>query len=617
MMKRVCKYSLSAIIFSLLTFSCNEGEINENGSEFTGEEREIVFSMNVPVISEAASKFRSISPDQENTIRTIDLLAFRKDNTGSYFDYHYEGKLATGNTPGSSTQNCRINVRLAKYEQELVIITNAGSLIDSIIELKNWRDTSKDDFLSNLEYELPQGAQWKASASDYDALPMWGEISATITQNTSQLSVPLLRMLAKIDVQLDEAKLESLRSVFKLKSVSLYNTRTKGRIVPNSAAVQKSGNNLSVTAPSLPGTSERYLGPIVYRDFSSPGTPDVAMKGAIYTFEAEAPVNGDTLEATCVVVGGLYGTDTSESFYRIDFYQDGTFKDILRNNRYLVNIVSVTGRGYKTSDEAFVGKAVNMSANILIWKDDNMYDVVFDGQWYLSVSRDSILMSREGQDNLELFVKTDYNPSLGQTGWYIDNNIIDNATKQPCTWLIVSPKEGDPNELKNVKISAIENDTGSPRSAVITFVAGRLRYPVTIYQSLLERASITINYRYEPFTEVPGEIIFPITLGQANSPVMIKVDWTPKKADFVAYKTTVAGIPYSLFGVVPNILGVTSGGNDGPLIIAIAPDGTVSQEDVRNEPNYQRAMKLVFSVSNGLNTVEKTVVLKHVYSPPN
>jgi hypothetical protein len=395
----------------------------------------------------------------------------------------------------------------------------------------------------------------------------------------------------------------------------LYNTLTKGRIVPNSASVQKSGNNLSVTAPSLPGASEKYLGPLVYQDFTAPGIPDVAMKGAIYTFETQAPADADTLKATCVVVGGLYGTDTSESFYRIDFHQNGTFKDILRNNRYLVNIVSVTGRGYKTAEEAFIGKAINMSADILIWNIDNMYDVVFDGQWYLSVSRDSILVSRESQENSELFVKTDYNPvQISSTGWYVES-IIDNATKQPCIWLLVSPEKGVPNELKNVKIATVENNTGSPRSAVITFAAGRLRYPVTIYQSLLEKASITISFLDSPSGEVPGEIIFPIILGKKNDPVRIAIDWTPKARDFVVYKTTVSGIPYSTFDLSPDISGITSGGNNGmPLITSVAPHATIEESDVRNEPNYQRATKLVFSVSNGLNTVEKSVILKHVYN---
>jgi hypothetical protein len=623
MMKKVCKlnflkkfafwgkYTLSAIVFSLLTPSCNEvgNEIPEN---FTGEEQEVVFSMNVPMISESTSKLRSIGEAQENAIQTVDLLAFSKDN--SLFNYHYKGVLI-GNT-GTPTQECRVKVRLAKYKQDLVIITNAGTLVDAVVKSNNGQTISKEDFLAQLEYTLSETSpQWNTSSpSNYNALPMWGETSATITPNI-ELSVSLLRMLAKIDVQLDEEK--GVSNIFKLKSVRLYNTNIKGRIVPNSAVVQ----NMSVTAPSLPNAPGKYLGPLVYDKEQDFTIPNVAMKGAIYTFETQAPQD-DPLEATCLVVGGEYGNN-AESYYRVDFLEDGNFQDILRNHRYLVNIVSVTGPGYKNPDEAFRNKSVNMDVNILVWDTNNMYDVIFDGQFYLSVSRDSILVSREEQDNTELFVITDYNPDNPlkniKTGWYVDS-IIDIATGNTCTWLTVDPttREGKPNELKNVKLKIKQNDDiqNNHRSAKITFAAGRLRYPVKIYQSLLEKATITIFFKGNVNKYDPEEIIFPITLGQKSLPIEFWVDWTPKEADFVIYQTTVPGISSSIFDVSPDITGITTGGNNGArLEAAITPRATVKPSDIENEPlPYQRATKMVFSVSNGLNTVEKSVILKHVYS---
>ncbi|MDR3061902.1 MAG: DUF4906 domain-containing protein, partial [Dysgonamonadaceae bacterium] len=289
MMKEICKL-MFIITFSLLAFSCSEEGVNENTSgESSGKEQEIVLSMNVPMIEAPTSQLRSIGAAQENAIQTIDLIAFRKDNSGgSYYDYHTVGRL-TDNTQGASTQNSRVIVRLKDYEQELVIITNAGTVIDEIVKSQNWKDTSKDIFLAKLEYALSgTNTKWNTvSATNYTALPMWGETSAKITQNTTQLSVTLLRMLAKIDVQLDET-VTGLKSKFKLKSVRLYNTQTKGRIIPNSSVVQKTANSISVTAPSLPETPKKQLGPLVYTDFTSPGATDVAIRNAIYTFESEA-----------------------------------------------------------------------------------------------------------------------------------------------------------------------------------------------------------------------------------------------------------------------------------------------------------------------------------------
>lgn len=624
-MKKVCKlvlsrkftYCLSAVAFSLIAFSCKE-EANSNSENFTGEEQEIVLSLDVPTVNEA-TQLRSIGLTEENTIKTIDLIAFRKDNTGSYFNYSYTGVLAADNTPGQSSQKCRVKVRLAKYEQEFVIITNAGTQVSNLLKSQNWQNVLKETFLAKLEYALSRtGTVWNAvGASNYDALPMWGETTTMITQNTTQLSASLLRMLAKIDVQLDETK-PALKNVFKLKSTRLYNTYTKGRIVPNNSFVQQVGNNVKVTAPTLPAAAEKYLGPLVYQDFTSPGILDAAMKGAIYTFETQAPEAGNLygpLDATCIVVGGIYGTDAKETYYRIDFQKDGKFQDILRNHRYLVNIISVTGSGYETPDEAFHNQSVNLDANILVWDESNMYDVTFDGQWYLSVSRDSIFFPLENDTNTDLFVKTDYNPSGSlQTGWYIES-IIDSATQATATWLTAIPMSGSPNELKNVKLITTDNNSGKLRKAVIMFVAGRLHYPVIIRQTLLPKASISLrfeSYGSEPAAVNPDVIIFPVTLGVKNNPRKFTVEWTPNNAELVVYKSTVAGVQYSEFDLSPNIAGVI--GNSGfPLTVSVTPNATVFADMLP----YFRASRLVFSVTNGLNTVEKTVILEHVYNNGN
>jgi len=122
-------------------------------------------------------------------------VAFHKDNNVSVFNYYYPGILASDNTPGAITQNCRVKVRMASHEQELVIITNAGTVVSDLVKSINGQNTSKDDFLAKLEYSLPKaGNTWNAvSASNFDALPMWGETSATVTSKTTQLSASLLR----------------------------------------------------------------------------------------------------------------------------------------------------------------------------------------------------------------------------------------------------------------------------------------------------------------------------------------------------------------------------------------------------------------------------------------
>jgi len=627
MIKKVSKLMLSAIVFSWVAFSCtdetNNGKTPDN---ISGGEKEIIFSINVPAITDATSRLRSIDLTQENTIKTIDLVAFHKDNTGSYFNYYYPGTLNADNTAGASTQNCTVKVRMASYEQELVVITNAGTRVSDLVNSVSGQTVSKEDFLARLEYSLSKaGNIWNAvSASNFDALPMWGETSATVTNNTTQLSASLLRMLAKIDVQLDPTNLTALTSVFKLKSINLYNTLTNGRIVPNSANVQGD----SVTAPTLPATPGKYLGPLLYNapsDFSAPGATDVAMKGAIYLFETKAPADTsalNALDATCVVVGGWYGTDTQQSYYRVDFLKNGKFQDILRNHRYLVNIVSVTGRGYPTPDEAYRNKSVNMTVNVLVWNDNDMTDVTFDGTWYLSVSSNDISLSRTAEtDSTSLSVLTDYNPvGSATTGWYV-KSITDSATKvNPAPWLTVTPMQGPPNTLKYVKIQTLsDNTTGKDRVATIIFAAGRLEYPVIIRQTTIDRPTITFNYWMPGAANpvgavIPGELDFSFSdPNSAALPQGFRVTVTPSTINFIAYRTDVPGVVYDAFDFAPPVTGVMSTDVNGYFYTVASPPKVTATDILTG--SYLREEQLVFVATNGPYTVTKTLLLKHVYVP--
>jgi len=361
-------------------------------------------------------------------------------------------------------------------------------------------------------------------------------------------------------------------------------------------------------------------------DFSAPGVVDVAMKGAIYLFETKAPADTsqlNALNATCVVVGGLYGSDTNPSYYRVDFLKGKNFQDILRNYRYLVNIVSVSGRGYPTPDEAYRNKSVNMAVNILTWKDNDMTDITFDGQWYLSVSSQNIDLSIKAEtDSTSLSVLTDFNPvGSATTGWYV-KSITDSATHvNPAPWLMVTPMQGPPNTLKNVRIQTTsDNTTGKDRVATIIFAAGRLEYPVTIRQTTIERPTITFNYwmpgAVPPVgAEIPGELNFTFSDPMAAAvPQGFRVAVTPTTITFIAYRTNYPGIIYDAFDFAPQVTGVRSTDPDG-YFYSMASPPPVTAGDVLSG-NYKFGEEiLVFSATNGPYTVTKTLVLKHVYTP--
>jgi hypothetical protein len=180
------------------------------------------------------------------------------------------------------------------YQQRFVLITNARSKVETLIGSRvsgEWVGVEKEAMLAQLILDLNGEERWKAiDASNYTAIPMWGETAPrTISESTTTISsspVLMLRMIAKIEVQLDVDNYPTLEQDFKLKSVHVYNTNTSGRIVPISGTDYV--KDMIAIKASLPASVSSVVGPIKYTDFSTPGIENVAMKGAIYLFETAA-----------------------------------------------------------------------------------------------------------------------------------------------------------------------------------------------------------------------------------------------------------------------------------------------------------------------------------------
>jgi uncharacterized protein (TIGR02145 family) len=412
---------------------------------------------------------------------------------------------------------------------------------------------------------------------------------------------------------LDET-VAGLSDKFKLKSVRLYNTCNKGRIVPRTDDNTWINNHIALKA-SVPLTAAKQFGPLLYddaTDFSTPGTPDIAMKGAIYTFETQA-ATGNRGDATCVVVGGYYDTDSHETYYRLDFLEsDGTsFRDILRNHQYIVNIKSVKGRGHATPQEAFESKSVNMTVEILDWDEGGMGHIVFDGQFVLSVSQDEYTFSRDARtgnqgDNV-LYVFTDYAttaPSPAQSGWYVEK--ITDAAGTPVDWLTLTPALGVENNKTTVVFTFGENNTSAERSATVWIAAGRLRYPVTVTQSLTPDIGLSIlDWASKPITE----LVFTSAVDVVPVPQVFTVNWAPQTSILKEAVYQIHAVPFPVSGITPTIGNVAAGG--GPVSYTVAPPAITTTE-VAGDPFIEKAMRIEFMVSNGAVYESKMLFLRQI-----
>lgn len=633
--------SISLLLLGMmgLAASCiSEEEIYPSESGGSQTDREVNFLIAVPYAAptgtQTGTQSRAIGTDEENAIDNIYVLAFKveydQNSTtikSETYDYSAIGIKSATNTGGTSSQSFTVKVKVKDYDQRFVVITNAEDAVTTLTgDHAAWYGKDKADMLAKLKVSLETSEdRWKViSASDYTAFPMWGESGAekiTGSINSLSMAIPMLRMIAKINVQLDET-VSGLTDKFKMKSVHLYNTNTSGHVVPSAAAVKeeiRSTNQryLVVEEPTVPSDAVLSKGPIEYTDFTAPGTPDVAMKGAIYTFETKAPSNEDRMKATCLVIGGLYGDDTNETYYRVDFFEsDGkTLRDILRNYQYVVNITDVKGRGHESVDVAYKSKSVNMVAETLYWNEAGLGNNVFDGQNILSVSQDSYFFSRDAkiskeEDNV-LSIMTDYKTTAagGKSGWYVEKIVDANDETADVTWVDLSQRNGTADNPAEVFLTVEENSTTTERSAIIWIAAGRLRYPMKVTQSLTPALGIqVVDGNNKPITELVFADVNP-------AQQTFTVNWQPKDADLTVINAQVGTEAFPSNSGAPTSGTVSAGNNGtGTITYTITPQAFTAAEvdEQTGNPFLEKVSKIDFTTTNGVSFANASIFLRQI-----
>jgi len=490
------------ILTLFVASSCLREPFDTNVPVVTNDnEPTVKFKLALPFAAPSQGMVRqSIGTEEENTIKTLDVLAFKVENGIETFQYCV-GAAKVSDNEGASIQEFSAKLHAEEYRQRFVFITNAHSKIEALIEShpEGWIDKEKEAMLKNLTFDLNSNDRWNAiSAANYTALPMWGESEPVIvTETTTGISnerIRMLRMIAKIEVQLDE----SVKNNFKLKGVYVYNTNTSGRIVPrpNTSTDIFVDDDKVAQKASLPDPVTTVVGPLKYDDFSSPGIPDVAMRGAIYLFETAGSLNTDYnntdyLDETCIVVGGYFGSDEFETYYRIDFgflasMNAYTHFDILRNHKYSLTIATVAGRGYPSVDEAYKNWSFNhnMIINYSVWDEGEIHTFVFDYLYRLGVSQTNVVFTHEayGVSHTDNILKITTNYPLGWTAdvWADEEG----TTPLSNGWLDINPTEGAGGaQLDEMRLNVLENTTSASRTAYIHIRAGRLSVVVKVVQS--------------------------------------------------------------------------------------------------------------------------------------
>lgn len=443
---------LKLFVLSIIATACStdESQIEDDGYKY------ITFTVSTPYNTVPTY---AMSEESENTIETIDVLAFRSEGDEEFFTYRASG---TEIKNGNNTARKEFTVSLRKDEEieyRFVVIANAAKEIDDMAKPLT---ATKSQLLARV-LSKNNGAWTSATSSDFIPIPMWGEtkdlmkIDKTV-HNISDLT--LLRSLVAIDIVIETNAQEH----FKMNEAYLFNRKTRGRIVPINSHYNR--DEAKVIEASMP-TDSQADSLTIQDGLKYETTSATYLKNTIYTYEAPSVGLTEDVKATCIVVGGLY--EGKQTYYRLDFAEkdaEGTiisYSNLLRNHKYTLNITEVNGVGYETPEEAFLGKKYGVNVEVESWNMSEMAEVVVDEEYYLKVSKGHFEITTPGVYYGTVTARTNHPKS-----W---------EAKTTDTWITITTKGS-----AYFNFSVANNASGVERVGEINIKAGNLTKKIRIVQ---------------------------------------------------------------------------------------------------------------------------------------
>ena len=560
-MTRLTKYTIhliSGLLLALLTAGC-VADRNVSDCVAEGEEVELEFALKVPALE---TNLRQLTAQQESQVNSVKVLVFNtQDATGQTLaeeneTFAYVAKMTTTNFTPDQDGVTHVVCKLTASDKPMRIVCIANHNVPESILVEG---TSKKTILEDAQMKkVFTEAGWKTDGTQL--IPMWGESDAqpvnkgtrfnscaklaygNAGQNRNNEGVILLvRALARIDVGVNfednpSSETATGSETFKIMSVRVYRYATSMYVAGTQAtAFNFAGGRRN----AVPHTPEGVTAAIDDKPLVFTAQTDEDAKGYVRNIYIPEIENKDKAkgERICLVVGGEYNKSGKQTYYRIDFIKRETKSpndiitkqlDVLRNYRYRFNITKVAGPGTDTPEEALTTEPVNINWDVLVWDDADIDKIVYDGQYYLSVSKDKFDFGRSEGDE----------PFTVRTNWEGGYKFVDeNGKELPKSkaeaedkgmWYYLSDPK-DPAFVKDQdsdeKVFVLENTTGANRSAAkgsIFVQAGRIKWPLNINQS--NKIAVYIRlYELVDGKRVPTNLV-EIKKGETKT---VEVEYTP------------------------------------------------------------------------------------------
>lgn len=554
-MKRLTTYTIqliSGLLLALLTAGC-VADRNVSDCITEGEDVELEFALQVPALE---TSLRQLSADQEKQINSVQVLVFNTDGIATEAEetFAYEAKVKSFETGTDGYTRIRCGLTATSKKMRVVCIANAN------INTQNFTGKTKEVILNDDQMKKAFTAAWSTEGNNY-YIPMWGESDAQQVSRTTKFNdctasnangvIHLVRALARIDVGLsfDETKPadETAKGItdFKIKSVRVYRYAQSMFVTGTQATTFRM---MGATREPLPHTPEGMTAADDNNPLVFPAKTEEDAKGYvrnIYIPEISNHDNGQNKGKdvrTCLVIGGSY-KGGKETYYRVDFItrRDGAPKDeikeqldVLRNHRYRFNITKVAGPGTDTPGEALKTEPVNLTCDVVVWDEGKVDKIVYDGQYYLSVSKDKFHFGKDAtSENYKI-----------RTNWPDGYKIVDETGKvwaKSATeatnnnqWVYFTAPDGQTfavdKDMTSI-LNVLGNDTGKAREIPYKklFVqAGRIKWPLKVTQSDKVELDIKLYEQDEKTDKLSAEPISSLQLTEGvETAKLVAVRYTP------------------------------------------------------------------------------------------
>ncbi|MCC8089012.1 MAG: hypothetical protein LIO79_07095 [Rikenellaceae bacterium] len=441
-----CKfyYILSALLLVLNTGCTKDPET----SVVSGNETELRLVLKTP-----GYNTNSKAPDEE-ILNEVDVLIF--ENLGSGLEFRYN---VIGYAIDATSDGYEFLARIVPTDNpvRLYLVVNASSAVNGFD-------------VGATEEEVKEAITMSFTSAGFtEDLPMSGivDLPNGLAANTV-LTSSLLRSAARVDIVNNADN-------FTLTSVRVFRSSDRLQVIPDTVLEG------AVTTPSIPDGTTRSV------TTDTMLVTDTTFSQRLYIPESAMPATADRqLTATVVVIGGHYGGDANETYYRMDFVPDDApelFGQVLRNHRYVFNIGSILAPGWSTDEEASVYPSTQIETEVIAWDENTVY-MEWDGPSYLGVSGREITLRYNAGAEEEITVQTNLEE------WTF--NFLDSSGNPVEPGFGYGENMDDPSGQYNVSISdngdlitvtALTNyDENTTHTVTGRLSAGPLRIDITIDQ---------------------------------------------------------------------------------------------------------------------------------------